>query len=96
MPTQGFVDPHPFDHGNDSAQAQPKAISEPKTTRKAIDLCIPYLLLFLASAVYRLIVNTGVSVISRVMGIVLATIAVDSVFGGLDALGVIDLASQAR
>jgi multiple antibiotic resistance protein len=59
-------------------------------------LLVTLLLLFLASAVYRLIGNTGVSVISRVMGIVLATIAVDSVFGGLDALGVIDLASQAR
>ena len=59
-------------------------------------LLVTLLLLFLASAVYRLIGNTGVSVISRVMGIVLATIAVDSVFGGLDALGVIDLESQAR
>jgi multiple antibiotic resistance protein len=59
-------------------------------------LLVTLILLFLASAVHRLIGSTGVSVISRVMGIVLATIAVDSVFGGLDALGVIDLASQAR
>jgi len=57
-------------------------------------LLVTLILLFLASAVHRLIGNTGVSVISRVMGIVLATIAVDSVLGGLDALGVVDLGSS--
>lgn len=48
--------------------------------------------LLLASAIHRLIGNTGASVISRVMGIILATIAVDAVLGGLDALGVLELA----
>ena len=49
-------------------------------------------LLMAASFVHRFIGNTGASVISRVMGIVLATIAVDSILGGLDALGVLDVA----
>lgn len=49
-------------------------------------------LLLVASAVHRVIGNTGASVISRVMGIVLATIAVDSILGGFDALGVLDVA----
>lgn len=49
-------------------------------------------LLLGASVVYRLIGHTGASVISRVMGIVLATIAVDAVLGGFDALGVFDVA----
>ncbi len=49
-------------------------------------------LLFAAAAVFKVIGNTGTSVISRVMGIVLATIAVDSVLGGLDELGVLTIA----
>jgi multiple antibiotic resistance protein len=44
-------------------------------------------LLLAASAVYKIIGNTGASVISRVMGIVLATIAIDAIVGGFDALG---------
>lgn len=60
-----------------------------------IVLVITLLLLLAASYVHRVIGNTGASVISRVMGIVLATIAVDSVLGGLDALGVLDLAPAA-
>lgn len=48
-------------------------------------------LLLAASVIHRLIGNTGASVISRVMGIVLATIAVDSVLGGLDAMGILDV-----
>lgn len=49
-------------------------------------------LLLAATFIHRLIGNTGASVISRVMGIVLATIAVDSVLGGMTALGVLDIA----
>jgi multiple antibiotic resistance protein len=49
-------------------------------------------LLLAASFVHRFIGNTGASVISRVMGIVLATIAVDSILGGFDALGVLNVA----
>lgn len=55
-------------------------------------LLFTLLLLLAASAVNKLIGNTGASVISRVMGIILATIAVDSILGGLDALGVLDVA----
>ncbi|MCO5134644.1 MAG: MarC family protein [Phyllobacteriaceae bacterium] len=55
-------------------------------------LLLTLVLLLAASIVHKFIGNTGASVISRVMGIVLATIAVDSVLGGLDALGVLDVA----
>lgn len=55
-------------------------------------LLLTLVLLLAASVVHRVIGNTGASIISRVMGIVLATIAVDSILGGLDALGVLDVA----
>lgn len=55
-------------------------------------LVLTFLLLLGATFVHRIIGNTGASVISRVMGIVLATIAVDSILGGFDALGVLDVA----
>ncbi|HEY9058259.1 MAG TPA: MarC family protein [Aurantimonas sp.] len=54
-------------------------------------LILTLALLLAAGVVYRFIGNTGASVISRVMGIVLATIAVDAILGGLDALGVLDV-----
>ncbi|WP_308914805.1 MarC family protein [Jannaschia sp. LMIT008] len=54
-------------------------------------LCLTLALLLGAGMVHRLIGDTGASVISRVMGIVLATIAVDAVLGGLGTLGVFDL-----
>ncbi|MEQ8257222.1 MAG: MarC family protein [Roseovarius confluentis] len=49
-------------------------------------------LLLAATHVHRMIGSTGASVISRVMGIVLATIAVDAVLGGFNALGVMEVA----
>ena len=55
-------------------------------------LLLTLALLLAASAIHKIIGSTGASVISRVMGIVLATIAVDAVLGGLDALGVLDVA----
>ncbi|SMY06821.1 MarC family protein [Flavimaricola marinus] len=55
-------------------------------------LFLTLLLLLAASVVHRVIGNTGASVISRVMGIVLATIAIDAILGGLDALGVLEVA----
>lgn len=55
-------------------------------------LLLTLVLLLLASRIGRLIGTTGSSVISRVMGIVLATVAVDSTLGGLEALGLLDLA----
>lgn len=48
-------------------------------------------LLLAATYVHRIIGNTGASVISRVMGMILATIAVDSIIGGMEALTLIDL-----
>ena len=56
-------------------------------------LLITLALLFAATAIFRVIGHTGSSVISRVMGIILATIAVDSVIGGLEALALIDPAA---
>ncbi|MCO6185691.1 MarC family protein [Rhizobium sp. L1K21] len=47
--------------------------------------------LLAATYIYRLIGNSGVSVVSRVMGIVLSTIAVDAVLGGLEGLGILNI-----
>ena len=57
-----------------------------------IVLLITFFLLLVASTVQRLIGNTGASFISRCMGVVLATIAVDSIMGGLESFGVLDVA----
>ncbi|WP_095589855.1 MarC family protein [Actibacterium ureilyticum] len=56
-------------------------------------LVLTLVLLLAATLIHRWIGNTGASVISRVMGIILATIAVDSVLGGFEALGVFDLSA---
>jgi len=56
-------------------------------------LMLTLTLLLLAGRIGRLMGTTGSSVISRVMGIILATVAVDSTFGGLEALGLLDLAA---
>jgi multiple antibiotic resistance protein len=50
-----------------------------------------FLLLLAATPLRRVLGNTGASVISRVMGIVLATVAVDAVLGGLDSVGALSL-----
>lgn len=55
-------------------------------------LAVTLALLLAASAIHRLIGATGTSIVSRVMGIVLATIAVDAILGGLDALDILDVA----
>ncbi|WP_226779659.1 MarC family protein [Oceaniglobus trochenteri] len=52
-------------------------------------------LLLAATLIHRIIGRTGASVISRVMGIVLATIAVDSILGGFDTLNILDIAEPA-
>ncbi len=54
-------------------------------------LAVTLVLLLAAVQIQKLIGATGASVISRVMGIVLATIAVDSVLAGLDTLGVLSV-----
>lgn len=58
-------------------------------------LALTLAVLLLATVINRVIGSTGASVISRVMGIVLATIAVDAVLGGFDALGVLDIGEAA-
>lgn len=54
-------------------------------------LAITLILLLLAGRLKPIIGTTGASVISRVMGIVLATVAVDAILGGLDLVGVLSL-----
>jgi multiple antibiotic resistance protein len=54
-------------------------------------LAITLVFLLLAGRIQRMIGSTGASVISRIMGIILATVAVDSVLAGLDVLGVLSL-----
>ncbi len=56
-------------------------------------LAITLVLLLLATRVQKLIGDSGVSIISRVMGMILATIAVDAVLSGLEVLGVLTLAA---
>ncbi|MBY6113441.1 MarC family protein [Mameliella alba] len=54
-------------------------------------LVLTLCLLLLGTLLKRVLGNSGASVISRVMGIILATVAVDAVLGGLDAVGVLNL-----
>ncbi|MCB1310834.1 MAG: MarC family protein [Sedimentitalea sp.] len=54
-------------------------------------LAITFVFLLLAGRIQRMIGSTGASVISRIMGIILATVAVDSVLAGLEVLGVLSL-----
>lgn len=49
-------------------------------------------LLLLAPRLKRMIGQTGANAISRVMGIILATVAVDSILNGLQLVGVLTLA----
>ncbi len=56
-------------------------------------LAITLLLLLFAARVKRVIGLVGANVISRVMGLVLATVAVDAVLGGLHAVGVLSVPS---
>ncbi|WP_138936227.1 MarC family protein [Roseovarius arcticus] len=71
-----------------------ESIAEQTVTAGLLILVMAFtlMLLLVATFIHRVIGNTGASVISRVMGIVLATIAVDAILGGLDALGVLDVA----
>lgn len=49
-------------------------------------------ILLMAGRLNRVIGSSGSSVVSRVMGIILATVAVDATLGGLEALGLLQLA----
>jgi len=55
-------------------------------------MAITLVLLLLAGRLRGVLGATGANVISRVMGIVLATIAADAVLGGLEAVGALRLA----
>ncbi len=55
-------------------------------------MLVTLIFLLLAAKLKPVLGSTGANVISRVMGIILATIAVDAVLGGLETVGVIDLA----
>ncbi|MCG7622451.1 MarC family protein [Epibacterium sp. Ofav1-8] len=59
----------------------------------ALVLVVTFVLLLLASKIQRWIGQTGVSVISRVMGLILATVAVDAVLQGLEQMGVLALSA---
>lgn len=52
-------------------------------------LALTLVLLLLGAILKRVLGNSGASVISRVMGIILATVAVDAILVGLDAVGVL-------
>ncbi len=69
------------------------SIAEQATTAGVllVVLLLTLCLLLAAIPIHRFIGDTGASVISRVMGIVLATVAVDAVLVGLQALGVLTL-----
>ena len=54
-------------------------------------MAITLLFLLFAARLKTVLGSTGASVISRVMGIILATIAVDAVLGGLEAVGMVAL-----
>ena len=51
-------------------------------------------LLLIAPKIHRIIGKTGASVISRIMGIVLAAVAVDATLGGMEALGLLEISIQ--
>ncbi|MDF1790374.1 MAG: MarC family protein [Thalassobaculaceae bacterium] len=54
-------------------------------------MLITLILLLMAARLKPILGATGANIISRIMGIILATIAVDAVLGGLETVGVVDL-----
>jgi len=49
-------------------------------------LALTFVLLLAATRIQRIIGDTGASVISRIMGLVLATVAIDAIINGLISL----------
>ncbi|MGB0659591.1 MAG: MarC family protein [Mangrovicoccus sp.] len=60
----------------------------------ALVMLVVLVVLLAAVPLKRIIGASGASVISRVMGIILATVAVDAILGGLDAVGALNLTRQ--
>lgn len=58
-------------------------------------MAITLIFLLLAARLKNVLGSTGANVISRVMGIVLATIAVDAVLNGIEAVGMVQLIDAA-
>ncbi|SDG01996.1 MarC family protein [Thalassobaculum litoreum] len=61
-----------------------------------IVMAITLVLLLMAARLKPFLGATGANIISRIMGIILATIAVDAVLGGLETVGVVDLVPAAE
>lgn len=61
-----------------------------------IVMAITLVLLLMAARLKPFLGATGANIISRIMGIVLATIAVDAVLGGLETVGAVDLVPAAE
>ncbi|WBU52574.1 MarC family protein [Paracoccus sp. SCSIO 75233] len=60
-----------------------------------IVLAITLALLLAATKVYKYIGSTGANIISRVMGMLLAAVAVDAVLGGMDMMGLANVVGGA-
>ncbi|HMQ39904.1 MAG TPA: MarC family protein [Paracoccus sp. (in: a-proteobacteria)] len=58
-------------------------------------LAITLALLLAATRVYKYIGNTGANIISRVMGMLLAAVAVDAILGGMDVMGLANVVGGA-
>lgn len=58
-------------------------------------LAITLALLLAATRVYKHIGNTGANIISRVMGMLLAAVAVDAILGGMDVMGLANVVGGA-
>lgn len=61
----------------------------------AVVLLFALLFMFLAAGIHKIIGEAGENIISRIMGVILATVAVDAILGGFSSLGWIEMAAFA-